>query len=252
MPNYPLPAEWLIVSFWWFVPSSCMFSRACLEKLKRLIRNYIWAGKDQEISRAKVARRTITLPKSPGGMGLIDPWQQSKPSLGKFVVRRLRPDVGPWSKYLLDCMCAYTPRTDWLWRMRRFCLSNIQIPRFTGSEYKLINGILQEWKELPTSLVQIPPSSHEARMRQPLIWNPRFRTFSWELFGQPTNLAWGKMASRPTTTRAMWNSLMRLNPDRQKAKLHTYKQMMQKLRKGIWENNPKDSPLLLEGLFRRT
>ena len=87
------------------------------KEAKKIKYNYIWASKDQENARAKVAWKAITQITRRKGMGLIDPWQQSKALLCKFVVRCMQTDAGPWSKYLLDCIGACTPHTDESWQM---------------------------------------------------------------------------------------------------------------------------------------
>ena len=53
---------------------------------QQLVRNYIWFGKENHATWAKLAWHVLTSPKSRGGMGVIDPFSQSKALLAKFVV----------------------------------------------------------------------------------------------------------------------------------------------------------------------
>ncbi len=47
--------------------------KSAIGQIQRLIRNFLWSGGDGEFVRAKVAWSTLILPKSKGGLGLIDP-----------------------------------------------------------------------------------------------------------------------------------------------------------------------------------
>ena len=51
--------------------------------IQRLVHNYIWFGKEDHATRAKVAWPILISPKSIRGLGLIDPLSQSKDN---FVV----------------------------------------------------------------------------------------------------------------------------------------------------------------------
>ena len=215
----------------WFVASSCMFSRSCLEQLRRLIRNFIWSGKDKDNVRAKVAWKTLIQPKSKGGLGLIDPWQQSKALLSKFLVCSLRPDAGPWSLFLQECLQCCAPNIGGPWKKdtRWFCEQSSRIPRFEGSIYKLINGILQSWREIREALMQLPPAPNEEQMRQPLIWNTFFSTPTGELPGQQPRLAWEKIVSGPAATWEQWQTFSQQSPNQQKQeleKIYGHKKMM--------------------------
>jgi hypothetical protein len=71
---------------------SCwIFSKSCIKQLQRVIRSYLWFGRGDESARAKVAWLVITLPTSQGGLGIIDPVDQSKALLTKLVVRSVQP-----------------------------------------------------------------------------------------------------------------------------------------------------------------
>ncbi len=241
----------------WFVASSCMFSRSCLEQLRRLIRNFIWSGKDKDNARAKVAWKTLIQPKSKGGLGLIDPWQQSKALLSKFVVRSLRPDVGPWSLFLQECLqcCALCTGGPWKKDTRWFCEQSSRIPRFEGNVYKLINGILQSWREIREALMQLPPAPNEEQMRQPLIWNTFFSTLTGKLLGQQPWLGWGKIASGPAATWEQWQTFSQQSPNQQKQeleKIYGHKKMMSLLQQCRWKTNPTAPPLCWDGFFTRT
>ena len=60
-------------------------SKGCIQQIQRLVHNYIWSGKENHATRAKVMWHVLTYPKSRGGIGLIDPLSQSKALLAKCV-----------------------------------------------------------------------------------------------------------------------------------------------------------------------
>ena len=77
-----LATTWQSLSCW-------TISKESIHQIQRLVRNYIWSGKEDHVTRAKVAWPILTTPKSRGGLGLIDPLTQSKAVLAKFLVRGL-------------------------------------------------------------------------------------------------------------------------------------------------------------------
>ena len=60
-------------------------------KVQRLARDFIWGNAIVDNTIAKVAWSVIIQPKHKGGLGLIDPFVQSKTLLAKHVVRSLMP-----------------------------------------------------------------------------------------------------------------------------------------------------------------
>ena len=61
-------------------------SKESIHQIHRLVRNDIWYGKEDYAAWAKVAWAIVTLAKSRGGLGLIDPLSQSKALLAIFMV----------------------------------------------------------------------------------------------------------------------------------------------------------------------
>ena len=78
---------------------------------------------------AKVAWSVITLPTAEGGLGLIDPAEQSRAMLGKLVVKGLLPSLEPWKELLLQSIHStalpsggwWAPNVRWIFlKMRRW------------------------------------------------------------------------------------------------------------------------------------
>ena len=93
-------ANHVLLATIWYIASCWIFSRSCMGQVQRLIRNFLWSGNEGGPARAKVAWSKIILPRHKGGLGIIDPWDQSRALLGKFVIRSLLPNVGPWASLL--------------------------------------------------------------------------------------------------------------------------------------------------------
>ena len=79
-------ANQVLLATAWYSLSCWTISKESIHQIQRLVRNYIWSGKENHIARAKMAWPILTAPKSRGGLGLIDPLSQSKALLDKFVV----------------------------------------------------------------------------------------------------------------------------------------------------------------------
>ena len=57
----------------WYSLSYWTISKESIHQIQRLVHNYIWYGKEDHATQAKVAWPILTAPKSRGGLGLIDP-----------------------------------------------------------------------------------------------------------------------------------------------------------------------------------
>ena len=66
----------VLLSSMWYILSSWLFSRSLLSNLRRLIRIFLWGSTDFKNVRPKVAWKTIIVPTSQGGLGLVDPLMQ--------------------------------------------------------------------------------------------------------------------------------------------------------------------------------
>ena len=84
-----LVANQVLLATMWYVTSCWIFSSSCISQIQRLIRNFLWSGKNGDATRAKIAWPVITLPTSHGGLGIVDPACQSRALIGKFVVHSL-------------------------------------------------------------------------------------------------------------------------------------------------------------------
>ena len=92
----------VLLASMWFIASVWLFSRSAIMKVQSLIRNFLWGGKNGSRAVAKVAWDVLVMPKSQGGLALIDPLMQSRALLTKFVVRGLLSGTEGWKGMLLN------------------------------------------------------------------------------------------------------------------------------------------------------
>ena len=62
----------------WDAVSMRMFDMHVIRTIKACIKGFLWAGNKKDNAAAKVSWSTLILPKSKGGLGLIDPGFQSQ------------------------------------------------------------------------------------------------------------------------------------------------------------------------------
>ena len=61
----------MLLATMWYVTSCWIFSSSCISQIQRLIRNFLWSGKNGDATRAKVAWPVITLPTSHRGLLIL-------------------------------------------------------------------------------------------------------------------------------------------------------------------------------------
>ena len=103
-------ANHVLLASTWYVLSCWIFSKSCVLKMRRLIK-----GKTEGNARSKVEWDVITLPRSKGGLGIIDPMDQSRALLSKLLVRGFMPGQEIWKVLLLDRCSNCFPRLDAPW-----------------------------------------------------------------------------------------------------------------------------------------
>mgnify|MGYP000158494050 FL=1 len=212
--------NYVLLSTLWYVLSSWCFSRSCLNQVQRLIRCFLWSGKKEGNIRSKVAWKTIILPISKGGLGVIDPQQQCQALLGKFIVRSLLPWAGPWSNFLHQRSIHFSPKIggDWKDNVRWLFLTD-SVARIPNTwENRFIRGICNAWTQMRKGLGSPSPLSFEERDRQPLIWNKWFKAVHGQMFGSRPKLDWASMANGPAKSFREWQNFL-LEPESKQREL---------------------------------
>jgi hypothetical protein len=200
----------VLLASMWYTLSCWIFSKSCVNQLQRLIRSYLWSGRGDESARAKVAWSVITLPTSQGGLGIIDPVDQSKALLSKLVVRSLQPGDELWKLLLKRRMtlCSPTVGRPWINDVRWVFNKDMKFKCSRNWEDKFINGIWRSWDSVRKGLEYKPWSCPEEVLRQPIVRNPRITTTSGLPIGTRTKLAWGLLAAGPGNSLVDWGRFL--------------------------------------------
>jgi len=87
-----------------------------LNKIKNVIRNYIWSGGNGERRcRAKVEWDSLIQHRNQGGIMLIDPTLQMQALLTKLMIRGLMPREAPWRIIIQYQMKSFKPKRRGKW-----------------------------------------------------------------------------------------------------------------------------------------
>ena len=78
-------ANSMLLSSFWYITSTWLFSRSIMLKFQCLVHNFIWGSNILGNSVAKVACSVLIKSKQKGGLGLIDPFMQSKALLNMLL-----------------------------------------------------------------------------------------------------------------------------------------------------------------------
>ena len=110
---------------------------------------------------AKVAWSILIQPKQKGGLGLIDPFMQSKALLTKHVVRSLLPGEELWKKLWIRHLHKVKPSVGGQWKdsLRWFFNADFQLPKSNLGSLCFFNGIFRAWESLWQALVFLPLKS---------------------------------------------------------------------------------------------
>ena len=191
-------------------------------KVQRLIRNFIWGNNASNNSVAKVAWTVLIQPKRKGGLGLIDPFMQSKALLSKHVVRSLLPGEELWKKLWIRHLHNDKPSTGGQWKdsLRWVFNANFPLPKSNVGSLRFFNGIFRAWESIRQALVFLPPKTYTQFMRQPLIWNLLFTDEAACVLGLRPRLSWAAMDNGPARTVADWINFLQTSAQDRKNRLY--------------------------------
>ena len=124
-----------------------MLDKACIKNIKAMVRWFLWSGRDHETTSAKAAWGCLIKVKNQGGLGLVDPIDQSKTLLGKFMVRSLQP--GPELRKLLlrEKAELWCPRNGGPWKAKKWWLFSpgLKLREPTSMEDRVARTIVKAW-----------------------------------------------------------------------------------------------------------
>ena len=204
----------VILSTLWYIASCWIFSRACIGQLRRLIRNFLWSGREGTSAAAKVSWEVISLPTKQGGLGIIDPLDQSRALLAKLVVRGFMPGQECWKELFLRRCYECAPRNGAPWpdEARWIFAKDFHLPSSRKWEDRFINGIFAAWAYVKKGLCRKMPTTEDEVARQPIIWNANITLLNGQMIGSQPKLAWGKLAAGPGRSLGDWKAFINL-PD---------------------------------------
>ena len=164
-------------------------------KVQSLIRNFLWGGKNGSRAVAKVAWDVLVMPKSQGGLALIDPLMQSRALLTKFVVKGLLPGTEAWMGMLLNQLMQLSPKTGgkWLPSLKWMFLSDVHTSRQNLTSNRFLLGIVRAWDAIKTFLHKQMPDMWDRWLNQPLLANSLVRDSVGNVLGLRNRLAWENM-----------------------------------------------------------
>ena len=158
----------ILSSIWYF--ASCMdFSNQAINLVKATVRNYIWSGKRESNTRARVKWATAVLPIVRGGVKILDPLWQTSALLVKLLIRGLSVGYEPW-KTLVRHRVAQTKqsrRGKWA-ANANWIMNNRQLVKQGSTMWQ---GILRAWNSMQSGIEQQGPTTWMEIMRQPLYGN---------------------------------------------------------------------------------
>ena len=135
---------------------------------------------------------TLILPKSKGGLGLIDPKLQSWAFLCMVLVRSLLPDNELWKILIHNRSILWNPQLgghckphkSWL-----FCI-DLKLRKSNRLTKRTCMSVMKTWNMLRGHLSQIGPSTKAEWIHQPLLWNETLKLTKGIMLGQNKGMLW--------------------------------------------------------------
>ena len=191
----------------WYIASCWMLHPGVISRLRRLVRNYLWAGSDgTQDTRARVAWHTYILPRAEGGLGIIDLEIQSRALISKCIIRGLFPGNEPWKAFLRHAILQSVPTRGGPWRESyRFIFSDVARKRPSSFFLRSILGV---WTTMRRGIIHREPALTEEFERQPLIWNPRIWDAEGRQLGERTHIDWAAWDRGPAASLQTWCQML--------------------------------------------
>lgn len=160
----------LLSTLWYFI-SIWGGSTAILRTIRASLRNYLWAG-TEENARARVRWDDCCAAKRVGGLGIIDPEESLTALMGKWVIKALVPDTSSLHIFLRHRLAGLWPPGSGSWprSLQWALLAKFSAPQ--GS--KLWNKLIQAWRLLSPLVDAKPPTTFEEIQNTQLWWTTHF------------------------------------------------------------------------------
>ena len=165
---------------------------------------------------AKVSWSTLVLPKSKGGLGLIDPGLQSQALLCKVLVRSLLPGNELWKTLIHNRSILWSPRLGGQWKSHKawfFCM-DLKLRKSNRLADRTCTSVMKAWSTLCGHLSQTRPSTSAEWMHQPLLWNKIVQSPEGAMLGQSKRMQWAILYCIGIHSVANWMRLSGNNHDK--------------------------------------
>jgi len=177
-----LVANQVLLASMWYIAASWNPSPRMCSQVKRVVRNFIWGGRDAP-ARAKVKWSTMVIPITQGGLGIIDPKAQSETLLAKLLTRRLALGGEPWKELLkhkadqtrlpVHSKGPSTADINWIFAARKL----------KKTHCSMWDSILGAWLNVRSGLIKSDPTNSAEILKQPLFGNPSILNSNGSPFG---------------------------------------------------------------------
>ena len=171
----------VVLSSIWYLASCTDLSGQSLKLARAMVRNYIWSGKQEARTRARVKWATAVLPIVRGGVKILDPQWQASALMVKLLMRGLSVGYEPWKvlvRYRVE-QTKQSRRGRWP-SHANWIMNSTNIVKQGSSMW---HGVMKAWSTIQSGLEQQAPTSWAEIARQPLYGN-RFLTST-------TGIQWG-------------------------------------------------------------
>ena len=189
----------------WYMATCATTSSSAIAKITALIRDYIWSGRFDHKTRARIRWATAILPINQGGMQVLDPANQIHGLLTKILIRGMQPGAEPWKVFIKYRVAhiSYARTGSWP-EHSNWILQPIKKLKPTGSA--LWRGVLHSWSTIQPGLEQIPPTSPAEVLREPLFGNRFIMSSQGLQWGTDPKTNFQRWAQKGLTTISdIWN-----------------------------------------------
>ena len=143
----------------------------------------------------------LPLPRSKGGLGIIDLVCQSRPLLSNMLIGGFTPGQEIWKVLLLDrCSdCSPSLGAPWSKDVNWIFRESFRIPSSNRWEDKFIRTLFSAWKQVFPGLIdnKPKPKHYIEYLRKRVMWNLLFTISDGLVLGFRRWLSWGKMSEGP-------------------------------------------------------
>ena len=139
----------------WFFYNDVGGSNEILRSIKRVIRNYLWSGKEQ-LTRTRVSWKVCCMKKKVGGLDLVDPEAAKISLMCKWIVKAMELGESNLQLMLRYRLTTFNPQRGRSWGVSLDWFTNKQHIGFAGS--KVWGHISKAWKTMIKRIYQLPPS----------------------------------------------------------------------------------------------